>query len=129
VIVHGLAHARAALAPALPVTLLSAPGAAIYAGAGWWLALMAQAAAPYAPPPHILDCGSAPGRALEAVRAGQKRLILRAPVAILSEVSILAAAEGAIVLAVPPASLDLAQPGASRGLTAWLEQSLSEHFG
>lgn len=36
VIVHGLADARAAVAIGLPVTLLSAPGAGLYAGCLWW---------------------------------------------------------------------------------------------
>lgn len=40
VIVHGLDNARTALAPGRPVTLLSAPGAALYAGCGWWRALV-----------------------------------------------------------------------------------------
>ena len=34
VVVHGLAMARQALEPGLPLTFLSAPGAGIYAGVG-----------------------------------------------------------------------------------------------
>ncbi len=117
VIIHGLDDARAALAPGRPVTLLSAPGAAIYAGAGWWRALI-QAASPAHP--DILDCGTAAGRALEALRAGQKTLILRAPAPILAEVTALARTHGATVLSHAPPSLDLAAPGARRQLAGWL---------
>ncbi len=49
VIVHGLDDARAALAPGRPVTLLSAPGAALYAGCGWWRALVRLAQAERGP--------------------------------------------------------------------------------
>src|SRR5579871_6131992 len=83
VTIHRLAQASAALAPGLPVTLLSAPWAGVYAGAGWWLAIMAALDGPT--PPHVLDFGDAPGRALEAARAGQALIILRAPGPILAE--------------------------------------------
>ena len=120
VIIHGLAHAQAALAPKLPVTLLSAPGAAIYAGAGWWRALIIVAAPPH---PDILDCGTAAARALEALRAGQKTLVLRAPPAIFAEVRALADIEGATILEQAPPGLDMATPGVSRRLPAWLGDS------
>src|SRR5262249_21900556 len=68
VVVHGWTDARAALAPGRPVTLLSARGAALYAGAGWWRALVARARAghPAVPLEDILDCADASGVALGA---------------------------------------------------------------
>ncbi len=63
VVIHGLAMARQALAPGMPLTFLSAPGAGSYAGVGWWRAVIAAAGAPTGTP-DILDCGDAPGRAL-----------------------------------------------------------------
>ena len=45
VVVHGLADAEAALAVGRPVTLLSAPGAALYAGCLWWREMVARARA------------------------------------------------------------------------------------
>ncbi|MDQ2105789.1 hypothetical protein QSG27_24050, partial [Azospirillum sp. C340-1] len=46
---HGLAEASAACAAAaelgVPLLLVSAPGAAAHAGAGWFLAVVARAAA------------------------------------------------------------------------------------
>ena len=122
VIVHGLAMAQAALAPGLAVTLLSAPGAALYAGVGWWQALV-HAASSGRKIPDILDCADAPGRALEALRAGQRRIVLRAPPSVWEDIAERAAGIGASVLAEAPASLDLGQPGAERRLAAWLGQS------
>ena len=117
VIVHGLPQAQMALAPGLPVTLLSGVGAASYAGAGWWRALMRAVGDPR----NILDCGDAPGRALEALRCGVPMLVLRARADIYADVAERAARQGASLLAAAPASLDLAQRGAARGLKSWLE--------
>jgi hypothetical protein len=124
VIVHGVEHARVALAPGLPVTLLSAPGAALYAGVGWWRSLVAQAAGTgTAPPPDILDCGAAPGRALEALRHGQRLLVLSEPdvhARIFADIAERAARQGGVLFATAPPALDLAARGASRRLPAWL---------
>src|SRR4051812_48207499 len=78
VIVHGLADARAVLAPGVPVTLLSGPGAAGYAGCQWWRAMIAAArrAHPATEATDILDCGDAPGLAMSALRMDVCRLVL-----------------------------------------------------
>jgi hypothetical protein len=82
VIVHGPGDALAALAHAeaqgLPVTLLSAPGAALYAGCGWWRSLtaFARAAHPNVTCIDILDCADGTGVALAALRIGVTRLVL-----------------------------------------------------
>jgi hypothetical protein len=82
VIVHCLGDAVAALARAAMdgtgVTLLSAPGAALYAGCGWWQALVSQARAahPEVPCMDILDCADATGQAMAALRIGLPRLVL-----------------------------------------------------
>jgi len=121
VIIHGLADARAALAPHRPVTLLSAPGAASYAGCGWWRAVVAAALAghPGAAVPDALDCAGAPGRALEALSLGCRLLVLY-PCPAWAGVAGRAAAQGASLLDRPPPALDLGQPGAVRHLAAWL---------
>ncbi len=118
VVVHGLGDARRALAPGRPVTLLSGPGAAIYAGAGWWRALVAASGTAG---PDVLDCADAPGRAMEALRAGCRLLVLDPAVPAAPLVAARAAAAGALVLPERPPALDLAQPGAERRLAAWLE--------
>ncbi len=117
VVVHGLAQARLALAPGLRVTLLSGRGAALYAGCGWWRALVAACGTTG---PDILDCADAPGRAMEALRAGCRLIVLDPTVPAAALVASRAVAIGALVLSERPAALDLAEPGALRRLDAWL---------
>jgi hypothetical protein len=114
--------ARTALAPGRPVTLLSADGAGAFAGVGWWRAVVAAAREdfPQTVCLDILDCGAAPGRALEALRAGQLHLILRADPRIWADISARTAALGGTLLTEAPPSLDLAAHGAARRLAAWL---------
>lgn len=119
VTIHGIRDARMALAPGLPVTLLSAPGAGLYAGVGWWRALIA-AAAPPPQTPDVLDCGNAPGRALEALRGGQMLLILHCPPALWQDIAERAVRQRAQLLATRPPALDLAGRGAARHLADWL---------
>jgi hypothetical protein len=124
VIIHGVEHARTVLAAGLPVTLLSAPGAGAYAGVGWWHAMLAAAKGSAAAPcVDILDCGDAAGRALEALRAGQQRLILRADAGVFADIAERAAAQGATLLAYPPLALDLATRGSARHLPVWLRDN------
>jgi hypothetical protein len=125
VVVHGLSDARAALRPGLPVTLLSARGAALNAGCGWWRALVAAAAAPH----DILDCADAPGHAMAALRIGQQTLVLDAACPGFAAVAAAAATVGAFVLAEPPAALDLAERGAERRLLAWLQGDKAKRLG
>jgi hypothetical protein len=122
VIVHGLAHALAALAPGRGVTLLSARNAAGYAGCGWWRALVDQARAqhPETEAADILDCGEAAGRALEALRIRQHALILDPSCTAYAAVAAAAAECDALLLDRRPESLDLAGPGALRLLPEWL---------
>lgn len=121
VIIHGLADARAALALRRPLTLLSAPGAASYAGCGWWRAVVSAATVehPGAAPPDVLDCAGAPGRALEALGMGCRLLVLH-PCPAWAGIAARADAQGSTLLDRPPVALDLGQPGALRRLTAWL---------
>jgi hypothetical protein len=119
VVIYGLRDARAALAPGLPVTLLSAPGAGVYAGCGWWRAVIAAAGAPH----DILDCADAPGRALEALRHGQSALVLLEHTPGRDAVTRVAKARRAQLLAARPPALDLADPDALRLLPGWLAGS------
>ena len=127
IVIHGLDDARAALDAATgagcdALTLLSAPDAACFLGAAWWRALVAAAAAfaPGLPRNDLLDCGDAAGRAVEALRLGQRGLVLSAACPQRLAVLERAAALGATVLADRPPALDLAEPGAARRLGAWL---------
>ena len=78
VVVHGAAEVDRACAPGLPVVLLSASGAALFAGVGFWRALMEQARARHGDliVADVLDCADAPGLALAALRLGQRALVL-----------------------------------------------------
>ena len=117
VVVHDLAQANAALAAGLALTVLSAPGAACFAGAGWWRALLAQARAthPDTPCQDVLDCADAPGHAMAAIRLGQAILVLDPACPAFARIAALAT-----VLPARPPALDLAERGAARRLRAWL---------
>lgn len=116
VVVHGMAHARAALAPGLPVILLSATGAVMSGGCLWWRAVVTDAARqhPATPCIDILDCADAPGLAMGALREGQMRLILWPHTLAFPAVAAAADAIGAMVLPTRPPALDLAERGAAR---------------
>jgi hypothetical protein len=122
VIVHGATDARLALSVGLPVTLLSAPGAALYAGCAWWSALVRQAHAefPAATLADILDCGDGAGAALAALRIGQQFLVLSRLAPAWNAVAAIASAQGGKVLESAPPALNLDHHGARRRLADWL---------
>ncbi len=127
VVIHGLDDARVALQAALrtgcgAITLLSAPDAPCFMGAAWWRALV-DAAAPLHPAVlrnDLLDCGNAAGRAAEAIRLGQRGLILSPACPQRTAVLERAGPLGAVVLDSRPTALDLAEPEARRRLDSWL---------
>lgn len=100
IIIHDLAQARAALGAAaaagVPVVLQSAPGAAGFAGAGWFKALARDAhdVHPGAAADLVLDCGRAPGLALAAIREGVRAVRLTAPPRVREKIAAIAAARG-----------------------------------
>lgn len=112
VVVHGREQAEWALriAAGRPVLLVSAPGAALNAGPGWFKAVLDQAAAaaPNAAVHAVLDCASAPGAALAALRAGFKLMIFDLAHPAAASVLGAAAEAGAEVLGTRPEALDLA---------------------
>jgi len=80
IMIHSLDDARAALAAASSlgsaVILVSAPGAAAYAGAAWFQRVVEIAATEYpeVKMTAILDCDDAAGHVLGALRAGLRRV-------------------------------------------------------
>jgi hypothetical protein len=122
VIVHGLPDARLALGVGLPVTLLSAPGATIFAGCLWWRDLVAAARIEYprTPATDILDCANASGLAMSALRSGVRHLVLWPEAPGWSRIAAIAQRQGGSVLQQTPAALDLGQRNAARQLHAWL---------
>jgi hypothetical protein len=125
VIVHGLADARAALAHGVPVTLLSAPGAALFAGCLWWREMVAaaQAETPNTMAIDVLDCADASGMAMSALRSGVHRLVLWPEAAGWKAVAAIAERQGGFIVTQAPAALDLSQRSAIRRLHAWLLDS------
>lgn len=123
VIINGLAEGHAALAPSLPVTLVSAPAAAIFAGAAWWLAMVGELRRghPGFGFPDVLDCADAPGLAAQALRLRQRRIVFSSPFpGLVARIAALGAECGAEVLPCLPPALDLGQPGARHRLATWL---------
>lgn len=125
-VIHSLADARLALeiaqrdGLAAPL-LLSAPDAACFMGAAWWLALVAAATQVHpAKVLDLLDCGDAAGMAMQALRLGQKRLILDPACPQFEAVLQRATGVGASLRTTRPPALDLAAHGAGRRLAAWL---------
>ena len=103
-VVHNTEHVRAALDAARstnrPVTLVSAPGAGHYLGAGYFRAMVEQGAGSRKDTyiaGIVLDCGDRPGTALAALRAGLPAIRLRARGDILDKVTEIARRQGAAV--------------------------------
>lgn len=128
-VIHSLAHATAALAAAdalgVPVTLLSAPSGAAYAGPGWFRAVAKHACAAYpgVAVTAVLDCGDMAGHALAALREGVMAIRFDGDTA--DKIADIAGQYGALVVAERPEALDLAAV-ADRDMTgacaAWLEK-------
>jgi len=128
VVIHDAVQATAALAAAaesMPqdasLLLLSAPGAALYLSPRLFLAITGPALANMLP---VLDCGTAAGHALAALRAGCPGLVL-APCPSFAAVAAAAVEAGAWLWPSPPPALDMAslRPGQARDdarLQAWL---------
>jgi hypothetical protein len=114
VTVHGLEDALAAAAAAAalgrPVRLLSAPGAAAYAGAGWFAALvrLARQRQPQAALAATLDCGDRPELVQGALRAGLDDLVFTGPAAVAARLADIAGQRGARLRRRRPPALDLA---------------------
>ncbi len=128
VIVHGLADARTVLAMGQPVTLLSAPGAGLFAGCLWWRELVAAARAEYPGVAvlDLLDCADASGMAMAALRSGVCRLVLWPRASGWQAVAAIAEREGGFVLPQAPPALDMGKRNAAWRLHAWLQASGSQ---
>lgn len=130
VIVHSLEQAEAAVAAAAergtPLTLLSAEGAAGYAGALWFreLAALAHAGHPEVEVTAVLDCADKPGDVLAGLRVGLKQLRFSGQPAVAKALAPIAEAQGAHLVTQRPEALDLldqADPAAA--CRAWLKES------
>ena len=113
IVVHELAHVRAALTAAAErgcaVTLVSAPNAAAYAGVGWFAALLreAKAAFPTATYVAILDCGDRADLVQAALREGLKDISFRGTDRIAARLADIAGQRQAHIHRRLPPALDL----------------------
>ena len=134
--VHSLEHACIALNAAhelnVPVTLLSAPGAAGYAGVGWFCALIDEARTQYpdVSMTPILDCASAAGDALAAIREGVQAIRFSGKKNVKDKIMDIALQSGVAVLTRRAQSLDLgdveiAVADLSEACRDWLKPSTS----
>ena len=130
IIIHSLEHARAALAvgerTGTPLVLYSAEGAAAYAGAAWFLAIVEAAHGdhPRARFEAVLDCGADPGIALAALRAGCRAIVLRGKPALLGKITAIAQTSSARLDPGPTAALDLLRrPDPEATVAAWLSRT------
>ena len=130
VVVHDLPQARAALAAAaasgLEIELVSAPGAAKYAGVGFLAALGRHVGREI-----LVDCGEDAGLVLAGLRTGLRRLVFRGGGEVLAKLQDIAAQLGAEVLAaVEPPVLALAPHDApDRAIGAWLARQDEDDGG
>lgn len=129
VVIHSLADARAAMEAAraheVAVILMSAPGAASYAGARWFLSVVARARDEYpdVPVTAVLDCGDEPGRALGALREGCKAIRFTGPARLAAKLAAIADRCGATLYRDkgPGPALDLAgEPDPRTSCRKWL---------
>ncbi len=101
IIVHGLKDAKAAVAMAsnlgVPVTLRSAPGAALYLGAAVFRDMIQEAQRPHpdVAVTAVFDCGDDPGLALGALRHGLKVIRVGVSGEVLERIADIAAQSGA----------------------------------
>jgi hypothetical protein len=127
IVVHDLAQLRAAFAAAselgAPVTVVSAPGAALSLGVGYFAAMISTARGefPGVAAAAVLDCGDAPGLALAALRHGIGGVRVKAPRAALARIADIAAQSGGRLVTGRLAALDLAGvEDAAAACRAWL---------
>ena len=113
IIIHELAHARAALqvsaALGITVELWSAPGAAAYAGAGWFDALIRRVVAemPEARIVAVLDCDERADLVQAALRQGLTRVCYRGPSPVARRLAEIAGQYAATLYRKMPLALDL----------------------
>jgi hypothetical protein len=127
VVVRNVAEAstacRAAAAARCPVTLVSPPGAGLFAGPVWFKALTAVARRESGASPKgvrfVLDCADAPGAVLAAIRAGVEACAFSGNVKARARLAAIARRAGVALVQPPNDAFDLTQNSDFDGLLAW----------
>jgi hypothetical protein len=126
-IFHSFDHVRAALSAARdlnqPLLLLTAPGAAAAVGADVLKVMVDDAAAlvPGATFDVLIDCGSQPGTAMSALRAGWRHLAFQGDAVVQPKIADLARQLGAVLETALPPARDLGEARhPDKAALAWL---------
>ncbi len=129
VIIHSLAHARAALGAAaeagVPVTLASAPGAAAYGGPAWFreVVRIARRDFPQVEVSAVIDCGGRAGDVMAALRLGLERVRFTGKKAVAEKLAAMADELGAELVTGRLEALDLrAERDPAAACRAWLAE-------
>lgn len=127
IIFHSLAHARAALGAAresgVEICLVTAPGAARYAGPDHLKKIIDLALAEFEgeAPGVLIDCGENAGPAMSALRAGWKALAFSGEPAVRRKIADMAAQCDARLVDRPADALDLLdEPNPDAACRRWL---------
>jgi acyl-CoA reductase-like NAD-dependent aldehyde dehydrogenase len=110
---HAVAALSAAAATGRPVVIASAPDAGVYAGAGWFGAVLrtARDAVPGAEFDALLDCGDDAGAAMAAIRAGIPAVVFIGHADVAQRLADIARQAGArLITERPQPALDLGDP-------------------
>lgn len=126
---EAIAAARAAAAAAdRPLTIVSPPGAALFAGPIWFKALTDTVRAeiePTAAVTFLLDCADSPGAVLASIRARIEAVSFRGNARALIRLAAIAKRAGVILQAPPAAAFDLSKCADSEALAAWFSSRSS----
>ena len=129
VIVHTIAHVREAVSTAQtlgrPVTLISAPGAAASTGAEVFMHMIAAGLedSGISVYPAVIDCGSDPGQALQALRLGCTNIRLDAAPEVIAKFHDMVGPDGLVLDGTPLNVYDFADYDRDQapGLEDWLQ--------
>lgn len=132
VMVHNAAEAidaaRAAASAGKPVTIVSPPGAALFAGPIWFKALTDAAReeiAPTAAVTFMLDCADSPGAVMAAIRARIEAVSFHGNAQALARLAAIAKSAGVILQAPPAAAVDLSKCRGPEALVALFSSRFS----
>jgi hypothetical protein len=135
IVVYALADAHAALEAAagqnMAITLVSPPGAAGFAGPGWFREVVAQArdAVPGVAFDSVLDCAGEAGLALAAIREGVEAICFDGPSDTRAKIDDIAAQAGCALVEIDyERALDLDQcTDAAAACRDWLSLKLAKN--
>jgi len=120
--------ARAATLAGRSLTIVSPPGAALFAGPIWFKALIdavREEIAPTAAVTFMLDCADSPGAVLASIRARIKAVSFHGNARALARLKAIAKSTGVVLQAPPAAAFDLSKCTDPEALAAWFSSRSS----